>query len=45
VLHLIASLPMVATLDVASGALLVLFAGAIAWASLVGLMRLFKSRD
>jgi hypothetical protein len=45
VLHLFASLPLVATLDVASGALLVLFAGAIAWASLTLLLRLFKSHD
>jgi hypothetical protein len=45
VLHLLASLPAVATLDVASGALLVLFAGAIAWASLTVLLRLFKSHD
>ena len=45
VLGRLATLPMVATLDLAYGVLLVAVAVAIAWVSVSLLIKLFKSQD
>jgi hypothetical protein len=45
VLGLLSSLPMVATLDLAYGVLLVAVAVAIAWVCIALLLKLFKNQD